>query len=91
MIHRAGQVIMMALFLIFCPLSVLFEPLPRPDPASICKMLTEGGLKETITFLGWFINTRRFTIALQAENTVAGSAEIWSVTKRRKAIRHKEP
>ena len=64
MVQRAAQAVVMALFLIFRPLSNLLEPLPRPDPASIRKMLAEGGLREIITFLGWFINTRLFTIAL---------------------------
>ena len=54
----------MALFLIFRPLVGIFEPTKRPDPASIRKMLAEGGLNETITFLGWQINTRSLTVAL---------------------------
>ena len=64
MVLRAAQVIVMTLFLIFRPLAGLFEPIKRPDPASIRKMLAEGGLKEIITFLGWIINTRLLIIAL---------------------------
>ena len=90
MVRRAAQSVVMALFLIFRPLSRLLEPIPRPDPASIRKMLAEGGLQETITFLGWFINTRLLTIALQAEKTVAWSNEIRDIMARRKAVKHKD-
>lgn len=41
MVHRAGQAVVMALFLVFCPPSVLLEPLPRHEHASIRKMLAE--------------------------------------------------
>ncbi|KAL7525801.1 hypothetical protein ACHAXR_002849, partial [Thalassiosira sp. AJA248-18] len=63
MVIRAAQAVVMALFLIFRPLAHLLEPIKRPDPASIRKMIAEGGLKELITFLGWLINTRAFEIA----------------------------
>ena len=53
-------------------------------------MMAEGGLKETIIFLGWFINTRLFTIALQTEKVPAWFAGIRDITKRRKGIKHKE-
>ena len=66
----------MALFLIFRPLTGLLEPIKRPDPASIRKMMAEGGLSEIITFLGWLIDTRSFTIALSIEKWVAWSQSI---------------
>ena len=90
MVQRAAQAVVMALFLIFRPLCALLEPIPRPDPASIRKMLAEGGLKETVTFLGWFINTRRLTIALPREKSAAWSSDIRDMMKRRKQVKHKQ-
>ena len=80
----------MALFLFFCQLSFLLEPIPRPDPASVCKILAKEGLRETITFLGWFINTRLLIISLQAEKTVAWSNKIRDIMAKRKAVKHKD-
>ena len=85
MVLRAAQAVVMALFLIFRPLAGMFEPIKRPDPASIRKMLAEGGLKEIITFLGWKINTRTLTIALPTEKWIAWSDEIKSLRKKKKA------
>ena len=90
MVQRAAQAVVMALFLIFRPLHALLEPIPRPDPASIRKMLAEGGLREVITFLGWFINTRSLTIALPPEKSSAWSNEIRAMMKHRKAVKHKD-
>jgi hypothetical protein len=90
LVRHAAQAVVMALFLIFRPLSLLLEPIPRPDPASIRKMLAEGGLQKTITFLGWFINTRLLTISLQAEKTVAWSNKIRDIMAKRKAVKHKD-
>jgi len=85
MVLRAAQAVVMALFLIFRPLAGLFEPIKRPDPASIRKMMAEGGLKETIIFLGWKINTRALSIALPTEKWIAWSAEIKALRKKKKA------
>lgn len=85
MVLRAAQAVVMALFLIFRPLAGLFEPIKRPDPASIRKMMAEGGLKELITFLGWLINTRALTIALPTEKWIAWSDEIKALRKKKKA------
>ena len=76
MVQRAAQAVVMALFLVFRPLAGLFEPVKRPDPASICKLLAKGGLKEIIIFLGWLIDTRHFTIALPIDKWVAWSNSI---------------
>ena len=86
MVARAAQTVVMALFLIFRPLANHLEPIKRPDPASIRKMIAEGGLKELITFLGWYINTRLFTIALTHEKATAWAAEIKNMQKNRKKV-----
>jgi len=52
MVQRARQAVVMAFFLVFHPLAGIFEPIPRPDPTSIRKLLAEGGLAELIIFLG---------------------------------------
>ena len=52
MVAQAAQEVAMVLFLIFHSLASLLEPIKRPDPASIEKMIAEGGLKEIISFLG---------------------------------------
>ena len=90
MVQRAAQAMVMALFLIFCPLCALLEPLPRPDPASIRKMLAEGGLKEIVIFLGWLINTRSFTIALPPEKATAWKNEIRTMLNRKRAVKFKD-
>ena len=51
-VQRVVQTLVMALFLVFFPLSLLLEPVRHPDPTSIGKMLAESGLCETIMFLG---------------------------------------
>ena len=40
------------------------EPLPRDDLMALKKLLAEGGLEETKTLLGWFLNTRWLLITL---------------------------
>ena len=77
----------MALHLIFRPLHPHWEPLPRPDAASIRKLLAEGGLEETITFLGWLINTRLLTIALTPDKEAAWRAEVENMIASRKAVK----
>jgi hypothetical protein len=90
MVQRAAQAVVMALFLVFRPLHALLEPIPHPDPLSIRKMLAEGGLRETIMFLGLFIKTRRLTIALPPEKSSAWSNEIRDMMSKRKAVKHKD-
>ena len=53
-------------------------------------MLAEGGLKEVITFLGWFIDTRHLTIALPPGKSSAWSNKIRDMMKNRKAVKHKD-
>ena len=55
---------------------------------TIQKMMTEGGLKEEIIFLGWKINTRTLNIALPTEKWIAWTAEINSLQKKKKATYH---
>ena len=74
MVKRAQQAVPMGLYLTFRPLAGKNEPIQPPDPASIRKMIAEGQLRETIPFLGWFINTRSFTISLP---TAKCRAEFW--------------
>ena len=83
MVSRAAQAVVMSLFLIFRPLSILWEPIKRPDPASIRKMIAEGGLKEIITFLGWKVNTRLFNISLTPEKATAWSNEVKALIDKR--------
>ena len=79
----------MAFYLIFRPLAGLLEPIGRPDPTSIQKMMAEGGLCEVITFLGWVVDTRRLTVALPVDKWKAWSAQITTVRKARR-VRHKD-
>ena len=76
MVRRAREAVGMALFLVFRPLAGLFEPIPRPDAASIRKLKAEGTLVELIIFLGWLIDTRRFTIALPIDKWKAWRSNI---------------
>jgi len=86
MVRRASQAVVMALFLVFRPLAGILEPIKRPDPASIRKLLAEGGLKEIITFLGWLIDTRSFTIALPIDKWVAWSNSIREMKAKKTVI-----
>ena len=87
MVQRARQAMVMALHLLFRPLHPTREPLPRPDAASIRKLLAEGGLEERITFLGWLINTRLLTIALTPEKATAWKTEVETMIAHRKAVK----
>ena len=53
-------------------------------------MIAEGGLKETITFLGWFINTHLLTIALTHKKATTWVAEIKTMQKNRKKVKAKD-
>jgi len=67
MVERTRLCNLMALHLICRPHAGDDEPIHRSHIASIRKLLAEGGLAETYTFLGWLINTRLLTIALPRE------------------------
>ena len=90
MVARATQTVVMALFLIFCPLVGLLEPIKGPDPELIRKMIAEGGSKETITLLGWYINTRIPTITLTHEKATSWAAKIKTMQKSRKKAKAKD-
>ena len=66
-IERAKHALPMATHLVFRPNNPDDEPLPRPDPLSIRKLKAEARLRESITFLGWEIDSRRMTIKLPTE------------------------
>ena len=66
----------MSIFIISRPLAGSLEPIKRPDPASIRKMLAKGGLKEITTFPGWLIDYCRFIIALPISKWIAWSSSI---------------
>jgi len=84
MVARAAQAVVMAIFLIFRPLAAGLEAIFRPDVASIRKMKAEGGLHELVTFLGWFIDTRRLLIALPREKWKAWTSDINSCLEPRR-------
>ena len=67
MVKRAKHALPMATHLVFRPLKIKLEPVPRPDPQSIRKLLAEGRLRETLTYVGWTINTREFSVSLTEE------------------------
>lgn len=71
MVERARLCNLLSLHLICRPNAGNKEPILRPPIASLRKLLAEGGQKESIIFLGWFINTRAFTIGLPADKTTA--------------------
>ena len=89
MVTRTGQAVVMAIFLIFCPLAGPLKPIKRPDPASIRKILAEGGLNEIITFLVWMVDTRQFISALPIEKWKAWSNSISESINKRK-VTYKE-
>jgi hypothetical protein len=55
------------------------EPLPRTLLLKKTKIIAEGGLEETKTVLGWFLNTRKLTIALPERKFRAWSSTIQSM------------
>jgi hypothetical protein len=62
------------------------EPIERPQAASVRKLQTKGGLAETITYLGWTINTRALTIALPIEKAKAWTDSITKMSAQRSPI-----
>ena len=76
MVIRAAQPSPMALHLVFRPSVPDLEPIRRPDPASVGKLLAEGTLSEEITFLGWRINTRALTIHLPTDKWASWTVQI---------------
>ena len=53
-------------------------------------MIEEGGSKETITLLGWCINTHLLTNALTHEKATAWAAEIKTMQKNKRKIKAKD-
>ena len=76
MVARGAQATLMSLFLVFRPLAAALEPMKRPDPPSMRKLEAEGMLREVITFLGWKIDTRAFTISLPEDKWINWRNEI---------------
>ena len=89
MVPRAGQAVVISVFIIFRPLAGVLEPIKRLDPASIRKMLSKGGRKEIIIFLGWLIDSRRFIIELPIVKWVAWS-EIISQLRTKRIVTYQE-
>eukprot|EP00956_Cyclotella_meneghiniana_P041032 scaffold212472_cov70-Cyclotella_meneghiniana.AAC.2 len=87
-VERAKSAVLMALHLQFRPHKGSEEPIKRPEAASERKLQAEGGLTEIITFLGWSINTRRFTIALPIEKAKAWSRAIESAIHSNAKLTH---
>ena len=57
------------------------DPLPRPDAASIRKLIGEGTPDEKKTILGWFVDTRLFRIFLPLEKANEWIHSIKSIVK----------
>ena len=87
-VNRAKFAVLMALHLQFRPHSGTDEPIKRPEAASERKLQAEGGLVESITFLGWTIDTRKFTISLPAEKAKAWSSSIESLISYTNKVAH---
>ena len=87
-VERAKSAVLMALHLQFRPHGGNKEPIKRPEAASERKLQAEGGLTEVITFLGWTINTRDFTICLPVEKAKAWSKAIKSHIESKSKITH---
>ena len=76
MVARGAQAALMSLFLVFRPLAAALEPIKRPNAPSLRKLEAEGMLREVITFLGWKIDTRAFTISLPEDKWINWRNEI---------------
>eukprot|EP00956_Cyclotella_meneghiniana_P033327 scaffold95026_cov46-Cyclotella_meneghiniana.AAC.2 len=87
-VERAKSAVLMALHLQFRPHGGDKEPIKRPEAASARKLQAEGGLTEIITFLGWTINTRKFTIALPYEKAKAWSTSIQQLIDSEAKVQH---
>ena len=87
-VKRAKSAVLMALHLQFRPHGGDDEPIKRPEAASERKLQAEGYLTEIITFLGWTINTREFTICLPTEKAKAWSKAIKSLIDTKAKITH---
>ena len=89
MVNKIAQAVVMALFLVFCPLARIFESTKCPDPALIRKMITEGGMQEIITLLGWLIDSRQFTTTLLPEKWIAWLVNIRQLSTKQ-TVDHEE-
>jgi LysM repeat protein len=76
MVQRAEQCITMALHLQFRPNAGKDEPIQRAEMASMRKLKAEAFLTEVMDFLGWEIDTRRFTVALPNDKHTIWSNQI---------------
>jgi hypothetical protein len=85
-VDRAQAAVLMALHLQFRPHAGYAEPIRRPETASTRKLLGEGGMAETIIFLGWQINTRSLQISLPEEKAKAWSSSMENIIKSNKPI-----
>ena len=79
MVARAEQCICMALHLQFRPNAGKLEPIQRGEMASMHKLKAEAYLTEVMTFLGWVINARAFTVVLPSDKCKAWSDQIKEV------------
>ena len=84
-IERTKFASIMALDLTFRPNKGDKEPVPRPEVASVKKLLAEGTLKEVIVFLGWLINTRLFQISLPKDKAAAWIKSIVEILNKKSA------
>ena len=75
-----------ALFLVFCPLCVLLERLPYIDLASVIKMLAEEAPNKLITLPRWLIKALRLTIVLISKNTVAWKNKVRAMLILKRAV-----
>jgi hypothetical protein len=85
MVHRTALCSLMSLHLTCRPLDPEHEPVPRPHVASKKKLEAEGALAELITVLGWYLDTRRFTIALPDDKEKAWAQSIIDILGRSEA------
>jgi hypothetical protein len=63
---RAIQALLLTIHVLCHPLAP-HEPISREDYISLGKLGEEGTLSESLTILGWYLNTRLLTIALPSK------------------------
>jgi hypothetical protein len=74
----------LAIHIIGWPVSDV-EPIPHDPLISIKKLLTEGGMEEIQTVLGWVLDTHRLLILLPVDKYLAYSQQIQAVFANKKA------
>jgi hypothetical protein len=80
----------MALHLQFRPHAGNKEPIQRSETASRRKLIAEGGLTESLTYLGWRINSRTLEISLPKEKAIAWTKAIKIMLQNCKRHKYKE-